>query len=157
MPNGKPSFKFAAHAKGFTGHFHKVDDTDGLDYPVDSQTDSVLPETGDRCERGLPAMPFYYDVHVPSSRRLITINGLKTCAEGRDLGDRFETEVSVNITGLHVGERLRIDSVQLHMLSSHAMGDPTDPPQPVLSSKGNFIKGMWLDKVEAEVTIDEAL
>src|SRR5438046_2710128 len=99
MQNGKPRFKFAGHAKGFTGHFHKVDETDGLNYPVDIKKDSVLAETGELCEEQLD-QPFHLDVQVPSSRRLVTINQLKTSAEGRDFGDRFETEVSVSILGL---------------------------------------------------------
>src|SRR3954454_18509987 len=117
MTNGKPSFKFNGHAKGFTAHFHRLDENGGLTPVLPMLGDSVLPEWGERREERL-SEPYRFEVDAPRKRRLVAIDGLHTWAEGRDVNGRFETEVSVQLTGLEVVEMLYIDSLKFHMRSS---------------------------------------
>src|SRR5438067_3814760 len=108
MQHGKPRFTFAGHAKGFTAHFNRLDDTEGLNHVVPMLGESVLPKEGDRREHRIPE-PYRYEVDVPRRRRLVAIDDVHTWAEGRELNGRFVTEVSVNLTGLEVVEMLHID------------------------------------------------
>jgi hypothetical protein len=147
--NGKPRFKFAGHAKGFTAHFDRLDETEGLNHVVPLLGESVLPEWGERREDRL-SEPYRYDVDAPRQRRLIGIDGLHTWAEGREVNGHFETEVSIKLTGLDVVEMLHIDSVQFHMRSSR-----THSTDPVVATDGYHILGMRLGNVEAEVTLDD--
>ena len=149
MNNGKPQFKFAGHAKGFTAQFNRLDETVGLNHVVPMLGDCVLSEGGGRQEHRLPE-PYRYDVNAPSSRCLVALGDLHAWAEGSELNDRFVTEVSVNLTGLDVVEMLHIDSVQLHMRSSR-----TKSADPVVESDGCHIIGMRLGRVAAEVILDD--
>ena len=149
MNNGKPRFKFAGHAKGFTAQFNRLDETEGLNHVVPMLGDCVLPDGGDRQEHRLPT-PYRLDVDAPRSRCLVAIDDIHTWAEGREANGRFETDVSINLTGLHVVEMLHIDSVRFHMRSSR-----TKSSDPLVESDGYHILGMRLGKVEAEVIIDD--
>jgi hypothetical protein len=149
MTTGKPSFKFNGHAKGFTAHFHRLDETRGLNHVVPMLGDSVLPEWGERREERL-SEPYRFEVAAPRKRCLVAIDRLHTWAEGRDAEGRFETEVSVQLAGLEVVEMLYIDSLKFHMRSSR-----TKSTDPVLASDGYHILGMRLGKVEAKVVLDD--
>ena len=151
MKNGSPRFKFAGHAIGLTAQFHRLDKTDGLNHVVPTLAESRLPESGQRSESRVD-QPYRFHVDAPRSRCLVSVDGMQTWAEGRDLDDRFETEVCIDIAGLDVVEMLHIDSIRLHMCSSQ-----TELSDPVVTTDGYHIEGMRLGKVEARVTFDEEL
>jgi hypothetical protein len=148
MSNGSGRFMFAGHAIGAAAQFHRLDETQNLNHMIPTLGASVLPVTGGRSESHVP--PFRYDVELPRRRCLLAVDRIDTWAEGRDRGDRFETELSIDIAGLMVVEKLHIDSVRLHMLTSRQAGG-----EPTVTTQGNRIEGMRLGNVEARVTMDD--
>jgi hypothetical protein len=82
---------------------------------------------------------------------LLSVDGIDTWAEGRETATGWETELSIDISGLKVVEKLHIDSIRLHMLTGH-----TSSGDPVVTTQGNRIDGMRLGNVAVLVTFDDA-
>ena len=152
MSNGTTRFMYAGHAIGAAAQFHRLDQTENLNHVVPTLGASVLPVTGGRSEARLP-QPFRFDVDAPRRRCLLSVDRIETWAEGRQRNGAWETELSIDIGGFEVVEKLHIDLIRLHMHSARtATGDP------VVTTLGNRIEGMRLGNVEARVTIvDEPL
>jgi len=148
MSNGSARYLFAGHAIGAAARFHRLYETENLNHVIPTLGGSVLPITGGRSEARQEA--YRYDVDAPQKRCLFAVDQIETWVEGRDLGDHFETELSVDISGLHVVEKLHIDSVRLHLMSERKPGEDA-----VVSTNGSRIEGLRLGKVEARLTIDE--
>jgi len=55
------------------------------------------------------------------------------------------------VESIEVVEKLRLGLVKLHLLSTRYPSQEN----PVVSTRGNRIEGMWLGKVEATVVLDE--
>jgi hypothetical protein len=150
MSNGSGRFMFAGHAIGAAAQFHRLDELENLNHVIPVLGASVLPVTGGRSESHLE-QPYRLDVDQPRQRCLFAVERIDTWAEGRD--DRngaFETELSIDVAGLHVVEKLHIDFIRLHLHSARkGAADPN------VTTKGNRIEGMRLGNVEARVTIDD--
>src|SRR5262249_47599443 len=63
----------------------------------------------------------------------------------------YETEVQVDIDSLGVVEKLHIELIKVHLLSTRQ----ADNEEPSVSTKGNQIEGVRLGKVRAKITLDE--
>jgi hypothetical protein len=139
---------FAGHAIGAAARFHRLDDLDNLDHVVPTLAGSVLPATGGRSEAHVD--PYHFDVDAPRKRCLLRVQSIDTWAEGRDRNGAHETELSIDINGLEVVEKLHIDFIRLHLHSRR-----TAATDAAVSTQGNRIEGMRLGNVEARVTIDD--
>jgi len=148
MSNGSERFMFAGHAIGAAAQFHRLDETQDLNHVVPTLGASVLPVTGGRSESHVN--PYRFDVDAPRKRCLLAVDGIHSWAEGRSRAGRFETELSIDITGLQVVEKLYIDLIRFHMHTAR-----TSAEDPVVTTQGNRIEGMRLGNVEARVTIDD--
>jgi hypothetical protein len=148
MSNGSGRFMFAGHAIGAAAQFHRLDEAENLNHVIPTLGASVLPVTGGRSESHVP--PYRYDVAAPRQRCLLAVDRIDTWAEGRARDSRYETELSIDIQGLRVVEKLHIDLVQLHMQSTRTAGS-----DPVVTTRGNRIEGMRLGNVEVRLTIDD--
>src|SRR3954465_284507 len=148
MSNGSARFMFARHAIGAAAQFHRLDETENLNHIVPTLGASVLPVTGGRSESHVD--PYRFNVDAPRQRCLLAVDRIDTWAEGRERNGGFETELSIEIAGLRVVEKLHIDMVRLHMHSTRSAGG-----DPVVTTRGNRVEGMWLGNVEARVTIDD--
>jgi hypothetical protein len=150
MGNGNGRYMWAGHALGASARFHRLDDQQNLNHVVPALGTSIVPPSGGRS--GAHADPFKYNVDSPRQRCLFEVQRVDTFAEGRDANGVIETEVSAEVAGLGVVEKLRCDLVQMHMLVTRQ--GPTG--EPVVTTNGNRIEGMQLGNVKVVVTIDEA-
>lgn len=149
MATGNGRFMFAGHATGASARFHRLDELQNLDHVVPTLGASVVPVSGGRTESNVESA-YRYDVNAPRNRCLLGVQRVYTLAEGRDAGGIIETEVSAEVYGLEVVEKLRCDFIRMHMLASR-----TTAELPAISTKGNRIEGLRLGNVEAIVTLDE--
>jgi hypothetical protein len=94
--------------------------------------------------------PFRFEVDTPRRRCLLEAERVDTAAEGRNGSGVWETEVSAEVIGLGVVEKLRCDYLRMHMLVSRTPGQ-----EPFVATKGNRIDGLRLGNVTAVVTIDD--
>jgi hypothetical protein len=148
MSNGSARYMFAGHAMGAAARFHRLDEAENLNHIIPTIGSSVVPVTGGRteCNSGT----YRYDVEIPRKRCLFAVDRVGTWVEGRGGEDRHETELSVEITGLEVVEKLRIDDVRLHLLAVRTPGaDAT------VTTNGSRIEGMRLGGVSASITLDD--
>jgi len=149
MSNGSARYMFAGHAMGAAARFHRLDEAVNLNHVIPTIGSSVVPVTGGRTECSSGA--YRYDVEVPRRRCLFAVDRVGTWVEGRGGEDRLETELSVEITGLEVVEKLRIGSVALHLLSTRMPGSDA-----TVSTNGSRIEEMRLGGVTAAITLDDA-
>jgi hypothetical protein len=149
MSNGTGRYMFAGHALGASARFHRLDEQENLNHVVPALGAAVVPPAGGRS--GAHADVYQYHADSPRRRCLFEVQRVDTFADGRDAKGLIETEVSAEVTGLHVVEKLRCDLVRMHMVATRK--GPTGDP--VITTKGNRIDGMRLLNVEAVVTIDD--
>src|SRR5580693_7447561 len=144
-PAPSKRYLYSGHTVGAAAHFHRLDDVENLNYAVPTLGASVLPVTGG-LSRG-HAANYSFDVDEPRHRTLLSVRRIDSMASGRELADRYETEIETDIESIHVVEKLHIDAVKLHVLSTLQKGQA----EPVVSSKGNRIEGMRLGRVAVKV------
>ena len=149
MSNGSGRFMFAGHAIGAAARFHRLDDVDNLDHVVPTLGSSVVPMSGGRSPAHSDA--FRFEVQSPRKLCLMSVQRVDTLAHGRESNGVIETEVSAEVVGLEVVEKLRCDLVKMHMVATRTNGG-----EPVVTTTGNRIDGLHLGNVEARVTFDEA-
>src|SRR5437763_5551745 len=94
---------------------------------------------------------FSYNVDHPRRRVLLAVRRIETSVAGRDLGTRYETELEAEIEAIRVVDKLHIDRVSMHMLSTFDPGRK----EPVVTTRGNRIEGVRLGNVEARVEFDD--
>jgi hypothetical protein len=144
-----PRYIFSGHAIGAAAQFHRLDQTHNLNHVVPTLGASVLPVTGGVSKAEVNH--FCFTVDEPRRRSLLGVRKIATMAAGRDLGDRFETEVEAEIESVHVVEKLHIEHVSLHILSTLL----ADGSEPLVTTRGNRIDGMRLGKVQVRVELDD--
>lgn len=148
MNNGIPRYMFAGHAIGAAARFHRLDETQNLNHVIPTLGASVLPVTGGRTESR--AETYRFDVVAPRRRCLLAVDRVDTWVEGRGYEARNETELDIEVVGLHVVEKLHIDAVRLHLLAERTPGADA-----VVSTRGSAIEGLRLGNVEARLTLDQ--
>lgn len=134
---------------GAAAHFHRLDDVENLNYPIPTLAGSVLPVTGG-LSRG-HISDYSFDVDEPRHRTLLSVRRIDTVASGKEFADRYETEIDAEIESIHVVDKLHIDAMQLHVLSTIQKGQA----EAAVSTKGNRIEGMRLGRVAVTVTMDD--
>ena len=142
-------YLFSGHAIGASAHFHRLDETTGLNHLVPTQAASVVPQTGGLSQGS--AANYRYDVDQPRARNLVSIGQAASKATGLTVANSYQTEVSVDLQTVEVVEKLRIGLVHIHMLSTFPIGG-TDP---VLTTDGNRIEEVWLGNVQAVIELDD--
>jgi hypothetical protein len=142
-------FLYSGHTVGAAAHFHRLDDVENLDYSVPTLGASVLPVTGG-LSRG-HAADYCFNVDHPRHRTLLSVRRIDSTASGKEHSDRYETAIEADIESIHVVEKLHIDAMKLHLLSTTIKGQP----EAIVSSNGNRIEGMRLGKVNVKVAFDE--
>jgi hypothetical protein len=142
-------YLYSGHTVGASAQFHRLDDVENLNHRVPALGASVLPVTG-----GLStahAADYSYVVDEPRHRTLLSVHRVDSSAEGREHRDRFETEVRAEVESIHVVEKLHVEFVKLHMLSTLKKGQTV----PTVSTTGNEIEGMRLGRVKVKLVLDE--
>jgi hypothetical protein len=151
MSDSTARYMFAGHVIGATARFHRLDDV-SVNEVIPAVGTAALAGTGGRSEARL-AQPFRYDVEHPRKRCLLAVDQANAWVEGRDPDGRFETELSVEVGGVHVLEKLHIDSVQLHMLAVRGSMEGTA----AVSTRGSRVEGLRMGNVVAKITLDDEL
>jgi hypothetical protein len=147
MSDSTARYMFAGHAIGAAARFHRLDDT-AVNEVVPAQGAVVLAPTGGRSES--KSGTFRHDVSHPRQRCLLAVDRVHTWVEGRDPNGRFETEVNVEVDGLHVLEKLHIDSIRAqHVAVRNGMEAVAE-----VSSKGSSVEGLRMGNVTARITFD---
>lgn len=144
-------YAFSGHAFGVAAQFHALDEAKNLCHVVPTLGASVLAPTGGHSRSHV--IHYAYSVDLPRKRTLLSVRKIKTAVSGRDLQNRFETEVEADLEAVHVVEKLHIGAIRLHFLSARA-AEPDDAV-PVITTKGSRIEGVQLGAVKAVVTLDE--
>jgi hypothetical protein len=142
-------FIFDGHAIGAAAQFHRLDDSHNLNHIIPALGASVLPATGGVSKSQV--LDYSYDVDQPRKRTLLSVRRVDSIAAGRQIGERCETEIWTEIESIDVVEKLHMDLVKLHMLSTRETGES----DPVVSTTGNRLDGVRLGNVEAQITLDE--
>src|SRR5215831_17082107 len=107
MGNDAGRYMFAGHAIGAQARFHKLDDT-AVNEVVPAVASTALSGTGGKSE-WTSSGPFRHVVDTPRRRCLLAVERATSWVEGRDPDGRFETEFAVEVDGMEVLEKLRID------------------------------------------------
>jgi len=144
-------YTFSASAMGVAAQFNRLDDAQNLNHVIPTLGTSVLAPTGGVSRSH--ASHYAYIVDQPRRWTLLSVNKVKTAVAGRDLIDRFETEVEADVEDLEVVEALHVGSIRLQFQSSRP-AQPADAT-PVITSTGNRIEGVQLGNVTATVRLDE--
>jgi len=144
-------YLYSGHTVGAAAHFHRLDDLENLNYAIPTLGASVLPVTGG-LSRG-HASNYAFHVDEPRHRTLLSVRRIDSSASGREFADRYETEIEADIESIHLVEKLHIDAVKLHVLSTLHKGQK----EPAVSTKGNRIEGMRLGRVAVKVVFDDEL
>src|ERR1700683_5115525 len=142
-------YLYSGHTVGASAQFHRLDDVENLNHRIPALGASVLPVTG-----GLAvghAADYSYIVEHPRHRTLLSVRRVDSSAEGRELADRFETEVSAEVESIDVVGKLQVGFLKLHMLSTLKKGER----EPTVSTTGNKIEGMRLGRVKVNLVLDE--
>lgn len=149
MNNANGRYMFAGHALGASARFHRLDEEQNLNHVVPALGAAVVPPSGGRS--GAHSDTYRYHADSPRRRCLFEVQRVDTFADGRDGNGIFETEVSAEVVGLRVVEKLHCDLVRMHMVATRKglTGDPE------ITTAGNRIEGLRLGNVEAVVTIDD--
>jgi hypothetical protein len=93
---------------------------------------------------------YRFDVDAPRPRCLVQVDRVSTAAEGRDTNGSYETEVSAEVTGLHVVEKLHCDRARMHMVSTYQDGGPAR-----VTTTGNRLEGFRLGDIGVTVTFED--
>ncbi len=148
MSDSSARYMFSGHVLGASARFHRLDDA-SVNEVIPAVGSAALAATGGRSE-GRQGR-FRYDVTHPRKRCLLEVEQADTWVEGRDPDGRFETELSVDVTGIHVLEKFHIDNVRLHLLAvRNDMGGIA-----AVSTKGSRVEGMRMGNVTAKITFDD--
>jgi hypothetical protein len=142
-------YLYSGHTVGASAQFHRLDDVENLNHRVPALGASVLPVTG-----GLAiahAADYSYVVEHPRHITLLSVRRVDSSAEGREAGDRFETEVGAEVESIRVVEKLHVEFIKFHMLSVLQKGKA----EPTVSTRGNEIEGMRLGRVRVKLVLDE--
>jgi hypothetical protein len=142
-------YLYSGHTVGASAQFHRLDDVGNLNHRIPALGASVLPVTGGLATAH--AADFSYVVDQPRHRTLLSVQRVDSSAEGREYPDRFETEVGAEVESIHVVEKLHVDFVKFHMLSTLKKGQA----EPTVSTRGNEIEGMRLGRVKVKLVLDE--
>jgi hypothetical protein len=138
---------FSGHAIGASAQFNKIDRVEGVHHIVPTLAASALPVTGGLSKGH--AANYCYDVDKPRRRVLLSVRHAESTSEGRDFGDRFETEVHALVRSLNVVGKLHADRVEMHLQS-----DRSENNKVAVHSKGNHIDGLYLGEVHVIVGMD---
>ena len=149
MSEAVKRYLFSGHAIGAAARFHRLDKLENLDHVIPTLGTSVLPTTGGVSKSQVSN--YCFQVDQPRKRSLLSVRRIETTAEGRDRGDKYVTEVEVDIDSLAVVEKLHIELIKVHLLSTRDAGNE----EPSVSTKGNQIEGVRLGAVTAKITLDE--
>jgi len=142
-------YLYSGHAVGASAQFHRLDDVEHLNHRIPALGASVLPVTGGLATAH--AADYSYVVDQPRHRTLLSVRRVDSSAEGREYADRFETEVGAEVESIHVVEKLHVDYIKFHMLSTLKKGQA----EPTVSTRGNEIEGMRLGRVKVKLVLDE--
>ncbi len=145
------SYTYSAYALGVSAQFHSLDDSHNLDHVVPTLGASVLAPTGGHSRSRV--IHYAFTVDQPRKRTLLSVRKIKTTVSGRNLGNRYETEVEADIEAVRLVEKLHIGAVRLHLLST--LDAESEGATPVVTTKGSHIEGVQLGAVTAEVVLDE--
>jgi hypothetical protein len=126
-----------------------LDDVENLNHRIPALGASVLPVTGGLSTAHVAN--YSYVVDHPRHITLLSARRVDSSAEGREFGDRFETEVGAEVESIRVVEKLHVDFIKYHMLSTLAKG----AAEPMVSTRGNEIEGMRLGRVKVKLVLDE--
>ena len=149
MSDSTGRYMFAGHAIGAQVRFHRLDDS-SVNEVVPAVGATALAGTGGRSE-SKTAEPFRYDVDFPRRRCLLAVESAQSWVEGRDPDGRFETELAVEVQGVHVLEKLHLDAVRLHLLAVRAGLDGTA----AVTTRGSSVEGLRMGNVVARITFDD--
>ncbi|HUB31761.1 MAG TPA: hypothetical protein VMA31_01985 [Bryobacteraceae bacterium] len=150
MSGSGERYMFAGHAIGAAARFHRLDDVENLNHVIPVQGGAVLSPTGGRSEARVRSR-FEYRVDLPRPRCLLAVDRVNAWVEGRDPNGRVETEVGSEVKGMEVLEKLRIESLDFHMLAVR----PDVNSEAKITTHGNRITGLRMGKVEAKITLDD--
>ena len=150
MSGSGARYMFAGNGIGAATRFHRLDDVENLNHMIPAQGSAALAATGGRSEARVNSR-YEFRVDHPRPRCLMAVERVNTWLEGRHADGRIETEVSVDVEGMEVLEKLRVDSIGLHMLASLTAPDA----QAVVTTHGNRVVGLRMGKVEARITLDD--
>ena len=148
-PVPKQIYYFSGHALGASARFTKLDNKEGFNEIVPVLGASVLPTTGG--ESTALVSNYCYEVVKPRRRNLLTVHRIATSAIGRDMGTHFETETNARVESITIVDKLHIDLLVVHVVSSRDLRDN----EPKITSTGNKIQGVFLGAVEAKVTLND--
>jgi hypothetical protein len=142
-------YLYSGQTVGASAQFHRLDDLVQRNlHVIPTLGASVLPVTGGLSKGH--AANYCYAVDHPRRRNLLSVRHIDSSAEGRELDDRFETEIQAEIKSIHIVEKLHIELIQLHMLSTLEKSKTV----PEVTTNGNTIQGMRLGKVDVNIVLD---
>src|SRR5262249_33733071 len=140
---------FAGHAIGAAARFTRLEKAANLNHVIPTLGASGLPPTGGISKSQIAN--YCFQVDEPRRRTLLSFRRIDAVAEGKDCGAKYETEVAVEIDSFAVVEKLQIDLIRVHLLSTREEG----AENPSVSTKGNRIEGVRLGAVQAKIALDE--
>jgi hypothetical protein len=149
MSEPAPRYIFAGHAIGAAAQFHKLDKVENLNHVIPTLGASVLANTGGLSQSHVSN--YCFSVDQPRKRSLLSVRRIDTTATGKKTNGVFETDVQAEIESIGLVDKLHIDMVKLHLLSTR---DP-NKEEAVISTNGNQIIGMRLGDLDVDVTLDE--
>jgi len=144
-------YSFSGSALGAAAHFNRLDDAHNLNHVVPSLGASTLAPTGGHSRSHVANYAFSVD--QPRKRTLLSVRRIRTAVSGRNLGNRYETEVEADVEAMEVVEQLYIGGIRLQFLSARP-AEPYDAAA-VITTTGSRIEGLQLGKVKATVVLDE--
>jgi hypothetical protein len=148
MSDSPARYMFSGHVLGASARFHRLDEASVTEV-IPAVGSAALAATGGRSESRQG--PFRYDVSHPRKRCLLEVEKADTWVEGRDPDGRFETEASVEVSGMHVLEKFHIDNFRLHTLAvRNGVGGVA-----TVSTKGSRVEGLRMGNVTAKITFDD--
>jgi hypothetical protein len=149
MSDSTARYMFAGHVIGASARFHRLDDA-SVNEVVPAVGTAALAGTGGRSEDRLQ-QPFRYDVTHPRKRCLLAVEQAHAWVEGRDPDGRFETELSVEVSGVHVLEKFHLDNVRLHLLAVRNGMEVVS----AVSTRGSAVEGLRMGNVTAKIAFDD--
>jgi hypothetical protein len=150
MSDNTGRYMFAGHALGVAARFHRLDELENLNHVIPTLGACVLAATGGRSHSHRDG-PYRYEVDQPRKQCLLAVDRIDAWVEGRQPDGRLETEVNVEVDGLGVVEKLRVESIRLHILAVRKGMDG----EAEVTTRGNRIDGMRMGHVEARIVLDD--
>jgi hypothetical protein len=149
MSDSPARYMFAGHVIGAQARFHRLDDA-SVNEVVPAVGTAALAPTGGRSANRLEK-PFRHDVNHPRRRCLLEVEKADAWVEGRDPEGSFETELFVDVSGVHVLEKFHLDHVRLHLLAVRNGMDGAS----AVSTRGSVVEGLRMGNVTARITFDD--